>query len=208
MLVGAGDDGIAAKDVLLSARLWRAAFRRLPATRKPVWLGGWSLTALVCGAAVVAGFSYWPEAMKSWRLRQVAEAQATDAPPEATAKDTAPGAKGPGEPGPAGGESRPVAQCVVIGYQTDGRTVTGLVLATAEGDHLKFAGVVHEGLTPALCKELMERLSALGRDRPLVPGLQLKGTTWVKPGVFCGVSHAGADKEGQLKKPEFKELMD
>ena len=101
-----------------------------------------------------------------------------------------------------------MAQCVVIGYQSDGKDLTGLVVATMDGDRLKFVGVVREGIDPALGKDLMSRLSGLAREGSLIPGLRVKGTIWVKPGVFCDVSHAGADKQGQLEGAKLKKLMD
>lgn len=211
LLVGAGEDGLGAKDVILPGRLWRAAFRHLPATRKPVWLGAWCLTGLICGGAVVGGFNYWLEALQAKRLREIAEALAADAP-DAKGKDTAREDKEPAaelpRKGPGRDDKRPVAQCVVIGYQTDGKNVTGLVLATTDGDRLKFAGVVQEGISPALGKDLRGKLSRLVRDEPLIPGLTLKGTVWVKPGVFCDVSHSGAGKQGQLEEPALKGLME
>jgi len=111
-------------------------------------------------------------------------------------------------PVPAFADQRPVAQCVVVGYQTDGTNVTGLILARADGDRLKFAGVVQEGISPALRKELLGRLSRLVREESLIPGLKIKGALWVKPGVFCDVTHGGVDKQGQLDQPALKELKD
>jgi hypothetical protein len=77
-----------------------------------------------------------------------------------------------------------------------------------DGDRLKFVGVVHEGINPALGKDLLSRLSRLERRESLIPGLWVKGTTWVKPGVFCDVSHAGAGEQGQLEGAKLKKLMD
>jgi hypothetical protein len=209
MLVGAREDGIGARDVILGGRVWRAALRRLPATRKPVWLGAWCLTGLVCGAAVVGGFGYWLELVREKRLRQVAEALSRGESPKAPAKETSrePQVPPPG-PAPTPDDRSQVAQCVVIGYQTDGTKVTGLVLATTDGSRLKYAGLVKEGLSPTLAKDLMGRLSHLGRDEPLIPGLKVGNVLWVKPGVFCDVKHAGADKDGHLEQPALKELHD
>jgi hypothetical protein len=209
MLVGSREDGIRARDVILGGLVWRAALRRLPATRRPVWLGTWSLTGLLCGLAVVGGFNYWLTAVQEKRLGQVLAALSRGRSPDDTAKEAPREAPAlPALPAPAAGDRPDVAQCVVIGYQTDAGRLTGLVLATTDGSQLKYAGVVREGLSPGLAKELMGRLSHLGREDPLIPGLKVSGVLWVKPGVFCDIRHAGTDKEGQLGQPAFKELKD
>jgi hypothetical protein len=71
--IGADEDKLGARDVILAGRLWRAALRRLPRTRGPVWLGAWCLTGLICGAAVVGGFNYWLESVKAKRLIRAAD---------------------------------------------------------------------------------------------------------------------------------------
>jgi hypothetical protein len=209
LLIGDREDGLGARDLFLSGRVWRAAFRRLPATRKPVWLGAWSLTAFVCAAAVIGGFSYWLELAQAARVRRVAEKLAD----EDKHKDTGRGWNGalepPPKPAPPPVEKGPVTECVVIGYQTDGKTVTGIVLAMADAqrDQLRFAGVVRVGLTPEMREELMSRLSKLGRKDPLIPGLSVKGTVWVKPGVFCDVIRPeGKAPEGE--EPTIRGLKD
>jgi len=209
LIVGAHEEGLGAKDVILPGRLWRATLRRLPETRKPVWLGAWCLIALVCGGAVVGGFNYWLEALKAKRLREVAEVLAGDGSPDAAAREAKATAvpAGSSSPAPAAGDKRPVTQCVVIGYQTDGTTVTGLVLAAMDGDRLQFVGVVREGLGPEVRQDLMSRLSRLVREEPLISGLKVKGVTWVKPGVFCDVNR-GAGKPGEGEEPTFRGLRD
>jgi ATP dependent DNA ligase C terminal region len=207
LFVGASEEGLGAKDVILPGKVWRAAFRHLPATRKPVWMGMWYLTALICGVAVIGGFNYWLEAVKAKRLRQVAEALAQginpDAPPEEPASKLKASADS-ASPGPTPAEDkRRTTQCVVIGYQTDGETVTGLVLATTDGDRLLFVGVVREGLSPALRQDLMKKLKDLVREDPLIPGVKVKGAKWVKPGVFCDVVRSGG-KPGEGEEPAFK----
>ncbi len=213
LLVGADEDGLGAKDVILPGRLWRAAFQRLPATRKPVWLGAWCLTALVCGVAVVGGFNYWLEATQARRLRRIAEGL-DEGTPRATQRESPGDLKGSLRPldlppalVPPAEDKRPLVQCVVIGYQTDGKTVTGLILATTDGDRLKFAGIVREGLSPDLRQSLLERLSSLERKDPLIPGVKVNGARWVKPGVFCDVFRT-AGKPGEGEEPAFKGLRD
>jgi hypothetical protein len=210
MIVGAHEEGLGARDVILPGRLWRATFRRLPATRLPVWLGAWSVTALVCGAAVIGGFNYWLEVVREERVRRLAERLAqTDARADSGRESVKALGLAPNVPVLAADDNRPVKECVVIGYQTDGRTVTGVVLAMADAkrDQLLFAGVVRHGLTPKMCQELMDRLSRLRRKEPLIPGLAVNGTIWVNPGVFCDVIRPD-DKLAEGEEPTIKGLKD
>jgi hypothetical protein len=222
LLVGASQDGLGPKDLFLPGRVWRTALRRLPETRGPVWLGAWSLTAIGCSLALIGGLTYWfevlREAKEAERLRALAaRADAGDRPlarDKEGAADTereaarAEAARGAAEKALASGE-RALAQCAVIGYQTDSSgNVTGLVLATSGADKLHFAGVVETGLTPQMSKELAAKLAQLRRSEPLIPGLQVKGTFWVRPGLFCDVTHVGASKKGELQEAVLKEVRD
>jgi hypothetical protein len=212
-MFGSKEEGIGARDIFLPGRVWRAAFRRLPATRKAVWLGGWSLTGLICGAAVIGGYNYWLQVIQERRVQRLAARLADRAP---TARDTSRPFDGTLQPRPKqhlqqqpDGDKRPLTQCVVIGYQTDGKTVTGIVLAMAEADSdtLTFAGVVRDGLPSELRDQLMARLSRLSRKEPLIPGLDVRGTFWVNPGVFCNIIRPNG-KGGEGEEPEFKGLSD
>jgi hypothetical protein len=192
LLVGAEEDGLGARDVVLPGRLWRAVFRQLPATRKPVWLGGWCLSATICAVAIIGGFNYWLELVKTKQLKDVAEAAAN----RTTAKDTA---KQSDDDSPSlsaaallADDNKKAIQCVVIGYQGDGFSVSALVLAGTTGDHLYYVGTVREGIGAELRRELQSRLSRLRREQPLIPGLTINGTTWVNPGVFCDVTRTGS----------------
>jgi hypothetical protein len=208
MLVGAREDGIRAADLITGGRVWRAVFRRLPATRKPLWLGTWCLTGLVCAALVVGGFDYWLEGVRALKVRHMA-AQLQAGEPLATAKQPIPVALPSLDALGAGpGETRSVAPCAVIGYQSDGAMVTGLLIAVADGNELKFAGVVKAGLSPEEGDDLMKRLSRLERDTPLIPGLKMRGARWVKPGLFCDVFHTGTDKDGHLERPAVKQFRE
>jgi hypothetical protein len=215
MLVGAREDGLGARDVFLPGRVWRAAFRRLPTTRKPVWLGMWSATALVCGAAVVGGFNYWPEAVKQKRLREVAEALAAGVDPDEPqepARESKPSAPPPGAAAsltlPPAADRRPVTKCVVIGYQTDGAAVTGLVVAKTDGNNLQLVGVIKGGISPELRQDLLKRLSQRQREFPLIPGLRIIDTHWVNPEVFCDVLVPEDAKPGDGEAPKFKQITD
>jgi hypothetical protein len=227
LLIGAEDDALGAKDVILSARLWRLTLQRLPRTRKPVWLGGWSVTTVLCAALIVGGFSYWYQFYKPKRtadrgLRDVAALAAaaadndggeksledavgdfagkqdlTDKDKEKKKKEEA-----------SKVDRRPTTQCVIIGYLTDPENkLSGLVLATTDGKRLRYAGVVKRGLGDEARQELQERLGKLVLPGPFLPGLKLEAV-WVKPAVFCDVHHSGYDGRGLLQEPNFKEILD
>jgi hypothetical protein len=213
LLIGAREEGLGARDIILPGRQWRAALRRLPATRKPVWLGAWSLTGLVCAAIVVGGFGYWLEAVKEKRLRKVVEALSRfespdQAPPDMATLLTPPHIPLAPAPAPAVDDRRETTHCVVIGYRTDGSRVTGLVVAMVSGDNLKFAGIVKEGIDPDAAPDLRARLARMHRDAPIIPGLRLPDVVWVRPGFFCEVKHAGTDKEGHLERPTISQLTE
>jgi hypothetical protein len=61
MLVAAEDGRLGPKDLFLPTRLWWVAFRKLPATHWPVWLGTWGLTLLIGAAVVFAGRVSWSQ---------------------------------------------------------------------------------------------------------------------------------------------------
>jgi hypothetical protein len=42
-----------------SIQVWCEAFRRLPYTRWPIWLAGWSLTIVIASVLMIGGQSYW-----------------------------------------------------------------------------------------------------------------------------------------------------
>jgi hypothetical protein len=210
LMVGARVDGLGAKDLIFPGRSWPAALRRLPATRKPVWLGGWSVTGLICAVLVVGGFNYWLTAVQEARVRRLAARLAGTSSEKSTGRELkaefAPPPP-PAAPAPRAEEQGPVTQCVVIGYQDDGRAVTGLILGMAVGDQLRFAGIVREGLSDELRRDLLKRLSGLRRHEPLIPGITVQGpTVWVKPGVFCDVTRPARGNGNE--EPTFQGLRD
>ena len=45
-----------------SLQVWCAAFRRLPHTRWPIWLAGWSVTIVMASTLMIGGQTYWLKA--------------------------------------------------------------------------------------------------------------------------------------------------
>jgi len=46
---------------VISGKLWSKALHHMPATRWPVYIGCWSLVAMVCSVTIVGGLSDWLE---------------------------------------------------------------------------------------------------------------------------------------------------
>jgi hypothetical protein len=65
MLVAPEDGRLGPLALFLPARLWWVAFRKLPATRWPVWVGTWGLTLLIGAAVVFAGRVSWSQLFKT-----------------------------------------------------------------------------------------------------------------------------------------------
>jgi hypothetical protein len=103
-------------------------------------------------------------------------------------------------------DARPVEKCVVVGIvPASAGQAPGLVLATLREGQLSFAGVVRGGVSQR--PELLDRLSKLGRSRPLIDGLKLDAV-WVRPEVFCEVHQSGVDAGGQFVDPKLKGLIE
>jgi hypothetical protein len=81
----------------------------------------------------------------------------------------------------------------------------GLVLAKLRDGQLAFAGVVRSGLNRM--PDVLDRLSKIGRTRPLVEGLNLDAV-WVRPEVFCEVHQSGSNDKGEFVDPALKGLIE
>lgn len=219
ILLAPRDDRLGAKDAIIPFRLWIAALKKLPETVKPVWLGAWGLTAVLCAVFVIGGFSYWyqfykPKKLSDRGLRDaVAAAENSGKSLEESIEDFANSQDLTKKKADAKKKAedkvdrRPTVQCVVIGYLLGERgELNGLVIATLRDGQLSFAGVVRKGLTPAVKQELMEKLPKITRPDPLFPGLRLKAV-WVKPEIYCEVHQSGFNAEDQLETPVFKNLL-
>ena len=98
--------------------------------------------------------------------------------------------------------------CLVLGWLPDGpHGLKSLVIATDDGGGLRCVGKVGSGLTAAVARELVPRLEAAPRDRPLVPA-DVPGARWVEPGLYCVVSCVEFTRSGSLRAPVFLQLVD
>jgi hypothetical protein len=202
-------------DVIFPAKLWRHTFISLPETGGPLSLCGGGCLVILTAVLWIGGWKWWlqgdsspdtpslqtyrPEA-PDWRDRykqlKGAVAAVNTPPSEAKPKTILP--KDP----------RPTTQCVVIGYipGDDGRSISGLVVATLRQGQLTYAGTVRSGFIPEQSPALLKKLAKLSSEAPLLNGVDVKAK-WVKPELFCEVHQSGFDDNGVLVDPKFKGII-
>jgi hypothetical protein len=223
LIVIAPHDGhIGPKDVLFSVRLWGLTCRKLPEMRRQVWMGAWGVAAALSAVLIIGGFSYWYQFYKPKKfadknllsaIRDAAQGKEkdntlTESVEDFAGKQDLTAKKKEDEKEKPKPDTRSTAQCVVIGYMLEkDKSLSGLVVATLQGDRLGYAGVVKRGFTPEDSKELLQRLIPLERPTPYFPNLKL-AAIWVKPEVVCEVHQSGFDEDGHLKDPNFAALLD
>jgi serine/threonine protein kinase len=205
-------------------RLIEYTFRALPETRRPVWLGTWGLTAILCSAFIVGELTYF---LKPHRPRQsltvrtdeksrVQMQQQMDEYADSAELSPEPGSSAITDPDrdtdtdldeePDGGKPRLfTTRCVVIGYVPDEEgNVSSLVLATDRDGKYRLAGLAGP---PADASGSAERLQTLKNlvttDPPPVPAEKLKAI-WVKPDVACDVRYSQQNPDGSLQRALVK----
>jgi hypothetical protein len=210
------DDKLGSKDIVFATRLWALTFRRLPEMRRQVWLGGWGASAALSAAFIVGGFSYWYQFYKPKKfaerslisaVNELAKGKDKARSLEEAVQDMASRAddllKGKDRQ-----DTRPVEQCVIIGYNVDNKKdLTELVLAGITGDEVRYVGIVKKGFDAEVSQEIVSKLAKLARPEPLLPGLRISAL-WVQPEVFCEVHSSGRDPDGLLVNPNFAALLE
>jgi hypothetical protein len=53
------DESLSAKDMMVPARLWGVAIKRLPSTRLQVWIAAWALAAIISASILIGGLDHW-----------------------------------------------------------------------------------------------------------------------------------------------------
>jgi hypothetical protein len=210
------DDKLGSKDILFATRLWAQTFRRLPEMCRQVWLGGWGASAALSAVFIVGGFSYWYQFYKPKKFAEKSLISAV--------KDLADKSKNKAKSLEEAIEdmaktqdltkdnkkdTRPLEQCVIIGYMVDDKkNITGLVLAGVDAGQIRYLGQVKRGFTPEASEELLGKLTKIGRPEPLIPNLRLPDAIWVEPELFCEVHHSGRDRDGLLVDSNFAALLE
>jgi hypothetical protein len=138
------------------------------------------------------------------RKDEVTRAEPKDGDPDPAAhpeKD-----KPAGEPEESAAPRKSVTKCIIVGYTTKDGGLDGLVVATVDGDELRYAGVVPAGKDAAERKDLLTRFEALKAPAPVFPDLDVRAV-WLRPQLSCEVESGKRDGEQLLKDPELKKVL-
>jgi hypothetical protein len=208
-----GEDGrLGLYDAINPLHAWNLGLKNLPTTRRPTCLGVWSLTIIICVFSLVGGLWYWVpdkhypknrskgflQAIEDWCAGRAEGEEPPDEPDEPAPKE---------KPKPDS-DLRPTIACVIVAYlPNDEGGLDGIVLARAEGDHLRYAGIVEKGLSGWKGRNVRNKLSRQVTPKPSLEGLDIQAI-WVKPVLSCNIHQSGVSALGLLIEPAFQELLE
>jgi hypothetical protein len=206
-------------DTLFSGNLWRLTLHHLPETGTPLALCGFGTLTVLTGILWIGSWSWLlsfdtePDVPTTHvteensdfkhdykKLKEAATSLSNEREKSVKPAPTKPTKTG---------DTRPVAQCVVIGYIPDKEGhVSALILATLRDGKLTYAGTVSQGIGKEESAGLMKRLSLLATNEPPLSDITMKAATWVRPETFCEVHQSGYSTKGLLIEPRFKAVIE
>lgn len=228
-VLGPNDPNLGPGNVFLFVGLWRNICEALPTTRRQFSSITWCITVILSACFITGGLDYWWEHYKPNRVAKVdilsaatalAKAKAKNRSLEESIDDFAKMAalrekeEEDRKKEKAKAAARETVQCVIIGYTLNAdKQLDGLLVAAILNDRIRFAGIVRKGLGPKEVKKLQPILTALVQEKSYIPGLSADGKAevgnaiWVKPTVFCEITHEEYDENKHFLKSEFKTLL-
>lgn len=229
-VLGPKDPNLGPGNVFLFVGLWRNICEALPTTRRQFSSITWCITVIISACFITGGLDYWWEHYKPNRVAKVdilsaatalaKGAKAKNRSLEESIDDFAKMAdlrakeEEERKKQKAKAAARETVQCVIIGYTLNAdKQLDGLLVAAILNDRIRFAGIVRKGLGPKEVKKLQPILAKLVQEKSYIPGLSADGKAevgnaiWVKPTVFCEVTHEEYDENKHFLKSEFKNLL-
>lgn len=98
-------------------------------------------------------------------------------------------------------------ELAIVGFTPashSGSQIGALLVAVAEGDHLRFAGKVGTGFSAKQRADLMKDLKRDTVRKPMVTSApRMKNATWVEPRLVAQVRFTEWTSEGKLRHPSF-----
>ena len=98
--------------------------------------------------------------------------------------------------------------CVILGYTSEKRPVSSLVLGLYDEGSLTHVGRVGTGFTVGFIGRLGELLEDIRTEEPLIHPPPRRDIRWVRPKLVCEVEYLELTKGGHLRAPVFLRLRD
>jgi len=95
---------------------------------------------------------------------------------------------------------------IIVGYTSEKRVVSSLVLSAYHNDELICLGRVGTGFTEAFLTDLAPKLKKLATKTPIVTYKSSLDIAWVKPQLVCEVKYLELTKDHALRAPSFLRL--
>ncbi|VVB74201.1 DNA ligase [Candidatus Tiddalikarchaeum anstoanum] len=92
---------------------------------------------------------------------------------------------------------------IIVGYTSEKRVISALVIAAYENDKLRYIGRVGTGFTESFLKSLRTELDKLIIKNPPVTYSGNKNIVWVKPELICEVRYLELSKDKIMRAPAF-----
>lgn len=208
--------------VMKPLAVWKSCVDKLPEKAWIIYLGGWSLTA-VMGAVVIIGSIPYSAVFDDWGFKKRAEVNLVqeivsqartnrgegEEDLEGAMKDFVGKAEGEIEEEPVPEEvvQRENADCVVMGYTKLDGEIDRLHLATMFKSKLTYVGSIKFSTLPASEQSgLRERMLHYRQSSPITKA-NVARATWLKPVIMCRISYEKQGKKGMMEKIEFSEMM-
>lgn len=207
--------------LLSPIRLWAAVIGMLPQTRKPLYVGSWSLTALLGAIFVVGGQTYWLDHMRRGRIPNAPDVGlkklgggaaakenavddfanvvgATEEPSDLAMKNDAAELDQDDDRLPSGAP-RINQRFTIVGYT--GSPMNKFVLAQEVPGGFVYVGLVSQGLTQAVKDMASKKLKPASKS-PL--GTTFVQANWVQPQVQCEIEYTHVNSSGLIEDALFR----
>jgi bifunctional non-homologous end joining protein LigD len=97
--------------------------------------------------------------------------------------------------------------CIILGYTTQKRKISSLILGIYFKNKLIHLGKVGTGFNRMILEDLEKKFKRLERKNPVLE-IKEAGATWLMPKLVCEIEFAQVTADKKLRAPVFKGLRD
>jgi hypothetical protein len=198
--------------------IWKMATRTLPAGAWRLWLAGWGLTAVICGATIVGALRY--EALfEDWGIEKKADKNLLQKVVEQAREEREGGADSlEGAMNDFVGEEDaekiedplahlPTMDCLIFGYvEREDGDLDAILLASVVGKDVRYVGRVPADNIPKEVRgKLLARMKGLTRKKPFVQTND--EARWLKPVLMARIAYTELTRDNQMVKAYVKVML-